>query len=543
MTTFTPARLPVRTGHGAPSVVALAVAEARLFVRHPLFLMGVALTVAMLAGSTVASTALPILFRDGAELAFSFFPLVGATVLVANLAITREPRSDTAESEASLSLPPARRTAGFLLSALAPFLVAVGLVALWIVLAKLAGGVGWPRAAEVLTGPVLVANGAVFGTLLGRWLRSNLVAVVVLLVLAAYHSVVLGWDSPSGPEGWFGLMVALGGEPIELLHRPAPAHLVYLTGVGLVLAGVTYLRDAGARGVRVIVTGLVIAAAGGYVQSRPVSDPVLSGWEAFLAAPETVQACDDRAGVRYCTYPGYGQLIDDWQTPIGGVLERVPDTPRPFEVVQRTSTPLARAGFVPPADQVLRIGQGEERLGRWGDDGALHPDLDWGRGAGLGADQLSLALGAANVQLGLPVGAREFDGRAGACWSGGQARAVVAMWLAATATPHTEQAFRSVRQEIEDYGGYTMGEVHQMSGAVHWSKEDIAVVLAMLDQPHDVIHHELTGGWDRWSSPQTATTELVSALGIAPVRMDDPSGTPYAVNGLENEGRPVTDCT
>lgn len=529
---------------GAGGVGSLARAEAAKLVTHPVFLLGLVASGGMVAGSTLLSTELPILFRHDAELGFALFPLAGATMLAANLAATRERRADTTELHRPSPLAPARRTAALLVAVLAAGAVAIVLVALWVALARLVGGAGWPSPFEVLTGPVLVVNAGLFGVLLGRWVPSTVLTVVLVAVFGGYLSVFsYGWESPVGPEGWFGLMVGLGDQPAELSYRPAAAHLVYLVGIGVVFAAVAWWRHTGVRAASVVVAGALLVAGGGWAQTRPAPADVRASWASLVTDPGQLQSCDERGAVTYCVLPGYGGLVDHWQVPIEAVLERVPER-RPVRVTQRFDRPLAKAANTPGPELAVISRESEaEFVARWRDDGELHPDLDWGRGEDLGPQQLSLALGAASLHVGLPTGVREHDGAAGACWAGGQARAVVALWLAATATPDTEQAFRNVVHEIGEFGGYTLGEPFQLAGAVHWAKDDIAVVLSLLDRPDDEVQPRLVADWDRWTAPTATTAELTAALGVEPVRLDDPSGSPYAPNLIGNDGRPVADCS
>ena len=127
--------------------------------------------------------------------------------------------------------------------------------------------------------------------------------------------------------------------PVDLLARPAAAHLVYLIGL-VVLVAVAVLARTGARGPRLVavgVVGLLLAAGGAVVQSRPVSDAVVAARIEATEHPAGRQTCQRIEQVSYCAFPDFAPWVDGWDEVLRGVLRRVPaeEAQRPMAVRQR----------------------------------------------------------------------------------------------------------------------------------------------------------------------------------------------------------------
>jgi hypothetical protein len=102
----------------------------------------------------------------------------------------------------------------------------------------------------------------------------------------------------------------------------------------------------------------------------------------------------------------------------------------------------------------------------------------------------------------------------------GQARAVVALWLATRGADAA--AVRSAT--TSDYPGsadaFERGSLQTGMCSVPpvvWSAQDLAAARAVVALPATQVGRVVTGGWSRWSDPRTGTDELLAALGLPPV--------------------------
>lgn len=171
--------------------------------------------------------------------------------------------------------------------------------------------------------------------------------------------------------------------------------------------------------------------------------------------------CQDRAGVRYCAYPTYRAWIAEWEVPVRGVLARLPAAARDRELVvgQRV-----RPDNVTDLHPLVLERLDPTRV--WPADGAVHPGLEWytpGNPAvvlSLQRGELALAHQVAAWAVGLPPTAARPGRR---CLAAGQARTVLAMWLAGQATPGAGRALReraaavgygSALTELATFDGY-----------------------------------------------------------------------------------------
>ena len=168
-----------------PVVWALARAEGRLLLLHPVFLAGVALSAAfvVVAGRDSDSTYWLVVVVD--------FPLALATLLVVNFAALRSRRDNTEELYGSLAASPIARTAAHLLSAAWAAAAAALLTAATFLyfggagegLVTEEGTKAVPGVLELAQGPVGVVVLGALGLALARWLPSLVAAPVAVVAL------------------------------------------------------------------------------------------------------------------------------------------------------------------------------------------------------------------------------------------------------------------------------------------------------------------------------------------------------------------------
>ncbi len=137
-------------------MLALALAEGRRWLRHPLLLGGVAGAL-WVAFQVVATGQVPVLSRDDVEVGQALLALAAAALLVANLAGLRARRSGAEELLEALPAGTDLRAAGLLVSLAWPLALAVVLVGLDLAWLLALGAIGRPSIAELLVGPAAVA--------------------------------------------------------------------------------------------------------------------------------------------------------------------------------------------------------------------------------------------------------------------------------------------------------------------------------------------------------------------------------------------------
>lgn len=196
-------------------VTALARLEGRRLVRHPVFLIGLLLSVAVvIAASTASDGFSPTSLLSGIAL----FPLAAATMVVANLGALRSRRDGTDELYASLPSPCASRAAGQLLALAWTLPISVGLITVVYVGYGAQNGVPinylgvrqTPAFVQLVQGPlVVIALGAV-GVLLARITASPIVVTVLVIV-----SVVVGIPLSFWVEGsWLQWLAPLANDAV-----------------------------------------------------------------------------------------------------------------------------------------------------------------------------------------------------------------------------------------------------------------------------------------------------------------------------------------
>lgn len=223
----------------------VALAEARRIVTSPLVLVGAGLYCAMIV---VSSGDGPGSGYDGLLTGPTFF--IGVfTFFAAHLAASRPRRDGCLDQLASFPTRPLSRTAGLCLAAVAPALLAAGLMAL--VMAWYASGrvdlPVWPSAGELAAGPLTVLGGALLGVLVARWLPFPTAPVLVMVAVVAVTFVLSdGWGgrySMLSPYTTFSVYVDDGSWGGHTAGSPA-WHAIYLAALcGMAAAG-ALLRDA-----------------------------------------------------------------------------------------------------------------------------------------------------------------------------------------------------------------------------------------------------------------------------------------------------------
>jgi hypothetical protein len=253
------------------------------------------------------------------------------------------------------------------------------------------------------------------------------------------------------PLAWLGALRVVHGDPwpAALLGRPASWHAAYLLS-GAVAVGALAVALASWRGqaraltgrrahavtATVLVAALAATATAAVAQTRPPSPAVAARRVAAAGQPAAQQACGRRGPAVYCVFLGFQPQISRWEPVVRAVLGSVPPAVTaaapPVVVAQRIDL-----GGMTLSQLALALAQRKAPRGQ-----PVAPvGTAWGRsGRALGAAQLRLAgavaarivrLPAPKPPAQLPAQLNEIELERPAV----DARAVVALWLAAQAGP------------------------------------------------------------------------------------------------------------
>lgn len=436
------------------AVAALARVEARRLALHPAFLITLGIVASITAAFMIPEQNATI-EADRVE----FFTFVGvplaalALVAAAHRNACRSRREDTEELFSSTPTAPRARTQAFLLATVGPVPVA----ALYLAVAWMALNVMRDSPVPVLWTPIVgivasmllaVVGGGVVGVFLSRWLPSTAAALAGIVAIVWLNN---GPDNHHERFRWLRVAVEkdLGGR--YDIVPPGLWRLAFIGGLVGLGACLALWRHPARRSLVVGTSSCVLlVAASGWVMARPPTEAQIERVVADLEAPQDRQHCESRNGVRYCVYPGAEAWIDSWAQAVDAVLAAVPTEALPdgVEVLQRE--------FVPRLDEPVEyngdrsypyLDRVVERLDpaqAWRADGAVHPSLQ------LNDDRpdLEVAFGVASLAVGLPP-STNWSSPAG-CEAPGQARLVLAMWLAGRSTATTRHALDALAATVTD---------------------------------------------------------------------------------------------
>jgi hypothetical protein len=520
---------------------ALARAEVRQWLASPWFTVGIAFCVLMIVlfGLVWANDI------DGLEGSWRFWfvhfpimahPMVGMAVVTAHQAVTRGRRDGAEEMFEACPTDEATRTAAQLRCAWLPAVtIAVFVVVITLSMTsrndRIYGPIDARALADVLTAVALGACGAWLGVALGRWAPWRLVPVGFV---AALLPLVVGLGNLGEPH-WSNLR-QLSSWPRypdhDLLFTDPPVwwHLLWLTSLGALMAVLAIARARRDR--RVLATGVavaVLAAVAGVAQTRPLSTQAAAHLASLVAEPERHQTCRGVAWVQVCVYRGYDRYLDQVLRSIEPVAAAAP---------QDLPAATFRQGFDGELD-VLGPEVGRALAGRRVPvPGFDHLRLGYGTSD---ADMVGARLRTAFAALGLPVEPQPGDVPNVIA---GQARGVVALWLAARgldaadarrlASHHFNPDDRpeSPTPTPLDLGMAWPDPCSAGPPPVAWAPQDLAAARGLLSLPADQVHNVVLRDWRRFTDPAASTDELLAAAGIAPVGPPDsvlavPTRCPY----------------
>ena len=525
-----------RSGTQRAAGVQLARVEGRQLLSNEVFIVAIFMSIAILVvfGFVWASDNL------GARNSWRYWlallpvfslPFAGMTLVAMNLAALRARREGTEELFGSLPATSTTRVVGHLGSVWMALVVQSVFVAITFASGRFLtdhfGAIDAASIGDIAVSFVLVACAGSFAVALARWLPNPLVALVAVVLLAFGGTAIGG----IGGQHW-SLTRQLSIWPRYPDHdwafaiRPSWWHAAYLLSLGLVVAVVAVARQRRDRLTLLLgVSAVAFAGVTGYVQTRPMTDGDAERIAAMISDPIAHSSCRTTDGLTLCAYRDYADITRVWTRELTA----------PFAAV----APLQRAnGFV--------VAWHEPRLDRL--DPAVRDRLD--------VDALAASWSAApdtwngvavdgtesnlinRLALGLwSVGLASVPAGDAPCWAGGQARGVVALWVAAQGMSGDD----AKRLVSGTWSG--LGDDHSDSNVpaewidgyiwvggaippVLWSATDIAAAQAVLTLDATLVRDTLWADWQQWSNASATIDDLLTELGAAPAsaRPAIPSG-------------------
>jgi hypothetical protein len=531
MTSLSVARTTTQRTATYPTVLEAGRFEGRRLLRSPLIWIGAVGSLALL-WYWLEGVA-PIWQRDSIYLAGGMLPLAAATMVAASDATRRRRHlSETIETYPRGVTEP---TQGVQIGLAAPVGLAVVLQVIAMAYLWAGGPIGSIDWAELVVGPVVVGVFGLGGVLLGSRLRTPLVtsvtlfAIAFLMLMSSPDTQIFSPEpGPTASVEWLSpWIVPSSFEPTEgLISRPSTLHLVYLVGLGVLLAAwATPSRGKRRLALWSATALLVVGVTGISIRMADVL-PARFDWQAAAQS----QVCESHSDIESCAFGMYEPWIHDWEETIDAVDRILPV--QIDKVIQRPSN----IQFDEP--------------GTLEEPGLIVVGTEWDRAGALPSQRFNLALLAAHSSVGLPLTKQtrqwteeeisqaiaenpdypgdlrsDLENEPGFpdfCSAFGQARAVVAVWAAAASLDHGDEALAS----------YVTGEtirrifwipIDEINGNAPTFIEGIDAALAyqLLGLPTDQVVATLKQRWAEVVDPATTSTDLAGWFGLA--RLPEPT--------------------
>lgn len=506
--------VPAAANGGAPRsavILALGRVESRELLASASYGIGIgfALLVVVLFGFAWSDDFGGDLPRFIQLLAIFVHPLVGMSIVASFRGRTRGRRDGVEELFVTCPASDATRTAGHLVTAGLAVVVLVGSVALLVgaVMSRAAvvhGDVGGQEVAAVLAVVVLGVGGVAAGVALARhlpWLLTPIVAVIGIGFLSAELATFgdRSTDAVRQLSTWL-------GDTDHDVRFAAPhwwAHVLWLLGLTAVVALLAIIRDERRRWpAAALAASLVGTAVAGWAATRPIDGDDAVRIAAMLADPPSGQDCVERGAIRICTFAEDVALRDLVADEIAPVVAAVPGDIAPRTI--RDAADLDRRHLDPEVAALLSPPR-------------LEPDLlpieFSGTDDALAAARVWVALGATG-SIERPRPGATVDLR-------GQARGVLSLWLAtrgaSAGTTEGLTSFDPDPQEGEPEHRPWPDPCYAGPAPVRWAGSDVVAARLLTQLPESEVMTVVASDWSRFVDPATATDDLLTAVGLAPL--------------------------
>ena len=516
----------VDSGTQRAAGVQLARVEGRQLLGNEVFIVGIFMSIAILVvfGLVWASD------NIGAQNSWRYWlallpvftlPFAGMTLVAMNLAALRARREGTEELFGSLPATSTTRVVGHLGSVWMALVVQIVFVAATIVIGRFItdhfGAIDAASIGDIVVSFVLVACAGSLAVALARWLPNPLVALVAVVALAIGGSAIGG----IGGHHW-SLTRQLSIWPRYPDHdwafavRPNWWHAAYLLALALVVAVVAVARQRHDRFTLLLGVGAVsLAGLTGYIQTRPMTDSDAARIAAMISDPVAYSSCRTTDGLTLCAYHDYADITKVWARELTA----------PFGAVapQQRADGFAVVWHEPRLDRLDPAVR--ERIDidalttSWSTDQATWNGVEVDGTESNLINRLALGL----WSVGLP----SVPSGDAPCWAGGQARGIVALWVAAQgmngddAKRFVSGTWNGLRDPEsgsnvppEWIDGYLW--ISDATPPVLWSAADIVAAQTMLSLDATFVRDTLWADWQQWSDPSATTADLMTELGLVP---------------------------
>ena len=487
----------------------LALVEARELILSPWFGAGVGFCV--LFASVAVTSFERSWWLSAAILPLLVHPLCGMTIIATHRNVSRARRDGAEELFRACPASEAERTAGHLLTAVVPVVVAAVFVITTLAGAAIALDHIYGPFDErvvgdaVLAGLLLPAGATALGVLLGRRARFALAPFVVLPVIALLDLEM--WDRGYDGRGWLATGLPSGKVDFIYLAPPVAGRLLWIGGLALLVAGLTFAR--GERLTTTVVSiGSAVALVGLLLTVRPLSDATVDRLTEYVLAPASHEVCQTLSNdVEICALEPYRDHGADLAAYLAPVADAIP-----------------AGAFDRPVTMRLLVGDGLEQLPSQVQERIVPTPIPPGTvpltfGHNFGSlDEARFVLAATAV--GLPTGENAPE----SLLVDGQARGVIMLWLATSGL--AEQEANDVLRPDEYNDNTPTGQGHVWPGTctsrVQWAPQDLTAARSLIAIAPEAVEGLLVADWSHWTEADTSTDELLHALGLPTVGPADP---------------------
>ncbi len=507
----------VGSGAQRAAAVHLARVEGRQLLRNEVFIVGIFMSIAILVifGLVWASD------NIGANNSWRYWlallpvftlPFAGMTLVAMNLAALRARREGTEELFGSLPATATTRVVGHLGSMWMALVVQIVFVAATFASGRFLtnhfGAIDAASIGDISVSFALVSCAGSLAIALAKWLPNPLVALAALVVLAIGGSTI----GAIGGHHW-SLTRQLSIWPRYPDHdwafaiRPNWWHAAYLLSLALVVAVVAVARQRHDRLTLFLGVGAVsLAVVTGYVQTRPMTEDDAERIAAMITDPIAHSSCDTTNGLMLCAYRDYSDITKVWARELTAPFAAIAPQRRDdgFAVVWHER-------HLDRLDPAVRDRFDAKALATsWSADEATWNGVEVDGTESNMINRLALGL----WSVGLPSVPTDDA----PCWAGGQARGIVALWLAAQGMS-SDGAKRFVSgswsgRRDSDSGSKVPPEwadgyiwISDATPPVLWSATDVATAQAMLTLDTARVRDTLWADWQQWSNASATTVE------------------------------------
>jgi hypothetical protein len=277
------------------------------------------------------------------------------------------------------------------------------------------------------------------------------------------------------------------------------------------------------------VAALAVTTAAAVAQTRPTSEALAARRLAEATNPAAHQVCQRRGPAVYCVYPGFEPQIALWEPTVQAVLAGVP----PAVAARAVPVTVAQRVGWPRLLEEEEGGEGEEASvagdqGRAGDRPVAPIGTVWGLdGPALATSRARLASNVAALVTRQPDHVPPPGGEPPTPGSGPavelpppnlgcNARAVVALWLAARASPHAAAGLRQQVTNADARFPFVVFTNDVSADEPIWGLREAEFALALLDRPGDQVTQTLWSNWDLLMDPATTLERLGELVGTQP---------------------------